>query len=138
MSIVSVIYLAAWLGTAGHATPLIVDVQGDFKSNSNIRVAAYASAEQWLNKASAASELSVAGATDATQSVTLAGLVPGRYAIAVYVDENGNGRLDRGMFGIPSEPYGFSNGGGQFGPPPFDKASIDVPPSGGRIVVELE
>ncbi|MFD2574281.1 DUF2141 domain-containing protein [Spirosoma soli] len=34
---------------------------------------------------------------------------PGDYAIAVYHDENGNGKMDKRMFGIPKEPYGFSN-----------------------------
>lgn len=34
---------------------------------------------------------------------------PGEYAIAVYHDENGNGKMDKRVFGIPKEPYGFSN-----------------------------
>jgi len=34
---------------------------------------------------------------------------PGTYAIAVFLDENGNGKLDVNMFGIPKEKYGFSN-----------------------------
>ncbi|WP_152616722.1 DUF2141 domain-containing protein [Flavihumibacter solisilvae] len=33
----------------------------------------------------------------------------GIYAIAVFIDANGNGKLDKGMFGIPKENYGFSN-----------------------------
>lgn len=34
---------------------------------------------------------------------------PGDYAVAVYHDENDNGKMDKRMFGIPKEPYGFSN-----------------------------
>lgn len=34
---------------------------------------------------------------------------PGDYAIAVYHDQNGNGKMDTRLFGIPKEPYGFSN-----------------------------
>ncbi|GAB3976330.1 hypothetical protein GCM10028806_35630 [Spirosoma terrae] len=34
---------------------------------------------------------------------------PGDYAIAVFHDANDNGKLDKGIFGIPKEPYGFSN-----------------------------
>ena len=34
---------------------------------------------------------------------------PGDYAIAVYHDENSNGKMDKRLFGIPKEPYGFSN-----------------------------
>jgi uncharacterized protein (DUF2141 family) len=34
---------------------------------------------------------------------------PGRYAIELYQDSNGNGQLDQGRRGIPLEPVGFSN-----------------------------
>jgi uncharacterized protein (DUF2141 family) len=34
---------------------------------------------------------------------------PGIYAIAVFFDQNGNGRLDKNFLGIPREEYGFSN-----------------------------
>lgn len=37
-------------------------------------------------------------------------LPPGGYAVIIYQDVNGNGRLDRGAFGVPLEPVGFSNG----------------------------
>lgn len=33
----------------------------------------------------------------------------GKYAIAFFLDENGNYELDRKIFGIPEEKYGFSN-----------------------------
>jgi uncharacterized protein (DUF2141 family) len=47
----------------------------------------------------------------------------GEYALKVYHDRNGNRELDKGKFGIPKEPYGFSNGArGRTGPPGFDKA----------------
>lgn len=48
---------------------------------------------------------------------------PGEYAVAVYHDENDNGRLDRGVFGIPVEGTGASNDArGSFGPPSFASA----------------
>ena len=33
----------------------------------------------------------------------------GAYAIAVFHDENGNGKLDKNFLGMPKEGYGFSN-----------------------------
>ncbi len=36
-------------------------------------------------------------------------LQPGKYAIRSFHDENGNGRLDTTLFGIPRERYGYSN-----------------------------
>jgi len=34
---------------------------------------------------------------------------PGVYAIAVFLDENDNYKLEKNLFGIPTEKYGFSN-----------------------------
>jgi uncharacterized protein (DUF2141 family) len=36
------------------------------------------------------------------------GLPKGEYAVSIAHDVNGNGKLDLNMFGIPTEPYGFS------------------------------
>lgn len=52
-------------------------------------------------------------------------LTPGRYAIIVFQDENGNGKLDKNALGVPLEPYGFSNDAqGFLGPPSFDDAAM--------------
>jgi uncharacterized protein (DUF2141 family) len=34
---------------------------------------------------------------------------PGTYAVSVFHDENGNGKLDKNFVGVPSEGYGVSN-----------------------------
>jgi len=62
---------------------------------------------------------------------------PGAYAVAVYQDVNGNGRLDRNALGLPTEPYGFSNDVGRIGPPTFSGARVPVPASGATIPVRL-
>jgi len=36
-------------------------------------------------------------------------LPPGEYAVRVFLDQNGNGTLDRSRKGLPREPFGFSN-----------------------------
>jgi uncharacterized protein (DUF2141 family) len=63
------------------------------------------------------------------------GLAAGAYAIALFHDENGNGRLDTRL-GIPTEGVGFSrNPRLWFGPPRFSAASFHVggPATGERI-----
>jgi uncharacterized protein (DUF2141 family) len=55
------------------------------------------------------------------------GLQPGRYAIKVFFDANGNGKLDKGFWGSPVEPYGFSNNArGKKEPPSWDEASFEA------------
>ena len=44
-----------------------------------------------------------------TATVIFENLPAGVYAIAAFLDENGNGKLDTNFFGIPTEKYGFSN-----------------------------
>ncbi|HKQ68350.1 MAG TPA: DUF2141 domain-containing protein [Polyangiaceae bacterium] len=49
----------------------------------------------------------------------------GRYAVACFHDENSNGKLDTGLFGIPTEGTVASNHAkGFLGPPSFDDASF--------------
>lgn len=58
--------------------------------------------------------------------VTLYGIKPGRYAAQVFYDENGNGRLDRALFGIPKEGVGFSNDARiKLAPPKWEEAVFD-------------
>ncbi len=62
---------------------------------------------------------------------------PGAYAIAVFHDANGNGRLDRSLIGLPGEPYGFSNDVGRHGPPDFGAARIVVREPSTTIVIPI-
>jgi uncharacterized protein (DUF2141 family) len=53
------------------------------------------------------------------------GLPPGSYAIAFIHDENGNGRMDFNLIGIPVEGFGFSNDASAvLGPPRFTEAAF--------------
>ncbi|HNS18574.1 MAG TPA: DUF2141 domain-containing protein [Bacteroidales bacterium] len=49
----------------------------------------------------------------------------GRLAIAVYHDENLNGKLDANEIGIPFEGYGFSKNPKAHGRPKFEQAAFD-------------
>jgi len=63
---------------------------------------------------------------------------PGEYAVAVYQDRNGNGVLDTGLIGRPTEPWGFSNNPrGLLGPPDFWDAAIEVKTASTQIRIDL-
>lgn len=66
------------------------------------------------------------------------GLPYGKYAIAVYHDENENGELDTNILGIPKEAYGFSNGAkGRFGPASWKDAAFEVNESSQKEIIRL-
>ena len=68
----------------------------------------------------------------AGRSVTLEfeGVRPGRYAIALLHDENGNGKADRALSLMPREGYGFSRDAPvRMGPPSFEQAAFEVGPA---------
>lgn len=62
-----------------------------------------------------------------TTIVTVPNVPPGRYAVQVFHDVNGNRKVDQGFLGIPKEDVGFSNDAslGLSGPK-FDAAAFDV------------
>lgn len=70
--------------------------------------------------------------------VVFKNLAPGRYAISAYHDENDNHSLDRGMFGIPKERYGFSQDArGAGGPPEFRDAAFELGDADQRVTLTL-
>lgn len=55
------------------------------------------------------------------------GLAPGRYAVSVMHDEDGDGELDSNFFGVPTEGYGASNNKlPALSPPDFAASSFEV------------
>ncbi|GAB2511615.1 DUF2141 domain-containing protein [Lysobacter humi (ex Lee et al. 2017)] len=71
------------------------------------------------------------------QAFVFRDVAPGRYAVMVIHDENGNGRLDTNMLGMPTEGYGFSNNPRVMRRPTFDEAAFDVGADAAAITIEL-
>lgn len=61
-----------------------------------------------------------------TTRISFDDVAPGRYAVMVTHDENGNGRLDTNIVGMPVEGYGFSNNPNVMRKPTFEEAAFDV------------
>lgn len=63
---------------------------------------------------------------------------PGEYAVVVFFDQNSNGELDTGMFGIPKEKVGFSNNArGRFGPAKWADARFVLADTDYQVRVHL-
>ncbi len=69
----------------------------------------------------------IAQVNGATAEVRFADLAPGQYAFRLFHDVNGDGEMNTNPFGIPTEPYAFSNNArGQFGPASWADAVFTV------------
>ncbi|MCH2459094.1 MAG: DUF2141 domain-containing protein [Henriciella sp.] len=98
-------------------------ITGVETASGEILIGVFDSETGWKTDASIAE----AQADAATGSVTvmLDGLPDGEVAIKLYHDVDSNGELKRGNFGIPAEPYGFSNDAPvRFGPPSWSAAKF--------------
>ncbi len=121
------------------AAELTVEVQGLKSADGEVAVGLFDQAQA----ANFPKQFSMGQRLQATKDGRLVfvfkDLKPGDYAVSSYHDENDNKKLDRGMFGIPREPYAFSQDArGDGGPPQFRDAQFNVPDSGARIVVHLK
>ncbi|PAV26546.1 uncharacterized protein (DUF2141 family) [Tamilnaduibacter salinus] len=72
-----------------------------------------------------------------SMKLTLKDVEPGLYAIAAYVDEDGNHSLSKNFVGIPTEHYGFSGEAG-FGEPLFEDVSFEKGPEERTVRVSLD
>lgn len=74
----------------------------------------------------------------ATRVLGLGRIAPGRYAVTVFHDENGNRKLDT-VLGIPREGFGFSrNPRIRFGAPRYSQVDIELRPGLARHTVRLQ
>ena len=62
----------------------------------------------------------------------------GVYAIGIFHDEDKNGKMKTGLFGIPKEGYGASNNAkGFMGPPKYDDAKFELKSSTTNIEIKV-
>ena len=106
----------------------VAAVQTTFKAEPGqaVRVTIYDSADRFLEAPYAKRE----GRIDerGLAVVPLNDIEPGEYSLAAYLDENGDGKLNRGkILGFPKEPVAFSNGvKPKLGKPSFDETKVSV------------
>jgi uncharacterized protein (DUF2141 family) len=108
------------------ATPvgvLIVMLTGMKSDDGGLTYAMWSGPEGWL-ETNTVHEGS-APIVDGVSELRFDDLPYGEYAISVYHDKNNNGKLDTGLFGIPKEPFGFSNEPKMgFGPPKYEDSAF--------------
>jgi uncharacterized protein (DUF2141 family) len=121
------------LGAPVHlpAAELVVRIHGIEENTGALRIAVYDQARAWLTSDVAAARVIdlhdlTAGADGTTYEVVLRAMPAGRLAIAVFHDRDGDGRLGRGLFGVPAEPVAFSGRHRWKIPPGFEEAAFSL------------
>ena len=104
---------------------LTVEVSGAEPGRGQIRCALYASEASFLSQAAHNQWQPVDDQGQARCRFDT--LAPGEYAVGAIYDRNGNGQLDRGFLGIPTEPVAVSNNAtGFMGPPKYEDARFEL------------
>ena len=103
---------------------LTIEISGLKTNKGTVLVGIYNSEKTFLSKPIMGRVEKVTGKT---VTITFTDVPKGVYAVSLFQDENNNGTLDTGMFGIPTEKYGFSNNAkGFMSAPSFDKAKFEL------------
>lgn len=134
---ISLNFTAPTLAQSGGQATLVVKITGLRSEKGQVKIAVFNSAEKWLG------EQPVYSSTISVESQTVLWKINdipyGDYGIAVFHDENKNGKMDKNLLGIPAEAYGFSNNVRvTFGPPTWEKAKFVIKPPSTDVSIEVK
>ncbi|MBL8297448.1 MAG: DUF2141 domain-containing protein [Rhodanobacteraceae bacterium] len=119
------------------AATLTVNVTQVKKAEGRLMVRLVDSAEAYQGKAEQLANRMFDVTSAGAMRIEFPDLKPGYYAVSVFHDENGNGKLDKNFVGIPSERYGFSTNPNVMGKPSYDEIKFEMPDSAHSITIEL-
>lgn len=121
---------------ANSVSTVSVAVDGLKNQRGQVCLSLYANAQGFPAQGQAAARAQCIKASTKPVSIAFRNLKPGNYAIALFHDANGNGKLDTNNFGIPKEGFGFSrNPRILMGAPKFSDAAFGV--KGGNTNIQI-
>jgi uncharacterized protein (DUF2141 family) len=121
-----VVYLIVSSSSIENGVKLEVNVNGIATKEGNVHVALFREQDSFPTHGNQFKG-QVIPVKNTMVSAAFMNLKPGTYAIAVFHDRNKNGKLDKNIFGAPTESYGFSNNvRSTFSAPTFSAASFEL------------
>ena len=119
------------------AATIEVQLENVAKPEGQILIALFKGEAQW--KASQGMIERAVPVTRDTVTIEFDDVPAGEYAIRLFHDIDNDGQLETGRFGIPTEPYGFSNNVQvRFGPPQYKAAAFTVEDAGAVQIITLK
>lgn len=120
------LFFALALPFAAQAGELKLVINSSGLSGKNLFVAVHSIAADFPMKDDKAIKGAVIATGDRTE-LSIPNIAMGEYAVAVFADVNGNGKLDSNFIGMPKEPVAVSRDAkGRFGPPKFADAAFKL------------
>jgi uncharacterized protein (DUF2141 family) len=95
--------------TEAAAGSVVVKVTGFRNGKGRARVGIFDRGDGFPEKEAAAVRATAVAIKDGGIEVRFDGLPYGEYAVSMYHDQNGDGQLNKNVFGVPKEGYGVSN-----------------------------
>jgi uncharacterized protein (DUF2141 family) len=145
MMIIALALLAPLFAHSEEVTPapggLEIKITNIETGSGTIYIAILDSPEDWLKSDAGSKPF-----RDITQTVTstddllvrVDGLPPGKYALSLFHDLDGDAEMDTNLIGFPKEPFGFSAPMGKFGPPKFEDAAIEFSGEDVSVAISLK
>jgi uncharacterized protein (DUF2141 family) len=112
-------------GTAESGNRLRVRVVGLRNNKGDVCCSLFSSAEDFPTNRDLLATTVTAPILDGTAICEFAAIAPGTYAVALFHDENSDGKFNRDWLGMPKEGFGFSNDApARWHAPSFNTASF--------------
>ncbi len=117
------------------AGTLEVTVENVKSTAGQMRIAVYNSAESYQKKPFWMAQIPV---TSPVTRFTIPDLAAGQYAVTLFQDRNEDGKVDANLFGVPTEPCGFSNNPRNLmGPASWEQTRIDYNGAAMTLAIRL-
>ena len=135
-TLIAAAFAAALIAPIANASDLTINIEGIKDAGGTIMLGLFDEASYNGDGAVNGADLVVAGDT---VTVTFDGLEPGEYAVRLFHDVNDDGEMNTNPFGMPTEPYAFSNDArGRFGPAKWNAAKFTVTAEDGTHTITMQ
>ncbi len=132
----SMLFLSTFLYST-FAADLSIEIKNYKSDQGEVFIALWDNENGFPNDYQTASENHIIKISD-KNVLTIKDLPEGKYAIAIFHDQNSDGKLNTNSVGIPKEGFGFSNNPKiLFGPPSFKKAQFEITSVDKKIAIQL-
>jgi uncharacterized protein (DUF2141 family) len=138
-SIFFILFIGVLIHSAHCQTNIQVQVTGISSQKGEIFAALYSSEKGFPSDAARAFKTAKAMPSEGKATLNFTQIPEGTYAIALFHDNNGDGKLNTNFLGIPKEGYGVSNNvRNLFSAPGFDESSFKVGKSAVKLTIKVQ